>query len=101
LGSVIITRWYEFPVITTLAAAVFWIPTLLLTWIVYHLDKSARDDGMYSKQKESYMERMDQYTAAHGKYSEYVQLKAEAGKLEILAKYPDLKNTESSTSTSS
>ena len=101
LGSVIITRWYEFPVITTLAAAVFWIPTLLLTWIVYRLDKSARDDGMYSKQKESYMERMDQYTAAHGKYSEYVQLKAEAGKLDILAKYPDLKTNDSSTSTSS
>ncbi|MBT4407636.1 MAG: hypothetical protein HOC79_07175 [Euryarchaeota archaeon] len=94
------TRWGEWNV-KELGVALLLLATLLATRIVYRLDKSARDDGMYSKEKETYMERMDQYTAAHGKYSEYLELKAEAGKLEILAKYPDLKNTESSTSTSS
>ena len=100
LGSAITTSWHDFPVTTIISAAVVWLPTLLVTMIVYRLDKSARD-GMYTKEKETYMELMNQYTAAQTKYSEYIELKAEAGKLDILAKNPDLKNNDSSTSTSS
>jgi hypothetical protein len=93
--------WVDDFVVSEQLVAVVWLATLLLTLIVYRLDKSARDDGMYSKEKETYMELMDQYKAAQAKYSEYIELKAEAGKMDILAKYPDLKNNDSSTSTSS
>ena len=86
--------------VNDLVVAAIWLATLFFTWIVYRLDKSARD-GMYTKEKETYMELMNQYTAAQTKYSEYIELKAEAGKLDILAKNPGLKNNDSSTSTSS
>jgi len=75
-----------------------WALSLLTLIALVRFDRSARGNGWYAKEKETYVGMMDLYSKAQAKHYEYVELRAAAEAQEILEKYPQLNKTVSSRS---
>lgn len=73
-----------------------WSLSLLTLISLVRFDRSARGNGWYAKEKETYVGMMDLYSKAQAKHYEYVELRAAAEAQEILEKYPQLDKTKSS-----
>lgn len=72
-----------------------WALSLLTLIALVRFDRSARGNGWYAKEKETYVGMMDLYSKAQAKHYEYVELRAAAEAQEILEKYPQLDKTVS------
>jgi hypothetical protein len=72
-----------------------WALSLLTLIALVRFDRSARGNGWYAKEKETYVGMMDLYSKAQAKHYEYVELRAAAEAQEILEKYPQLNKTVS------
>jgi hypothetical protein len=71
-----------------------WVISVFILISLIRFDKSARNSGMYGKEKESYRGLMDLYNKAQQAHYEYVELRAAAEAQQILEKYPQLKKSE-------
>lgn len=67
-----------------------WSISLFILLCLIRFDKSARNNGMYSKEKETYGSLMDLYNKAQTAHYEYVELRAAAEAQQIIEKYPQL-----------
>ena len=76
-----------------------WALSLLTLLALVRFDRSARGNGWYAKEKETYVGMMDLYSKAQAKHYEYVELRAAAEAQEILEKYPQLDTSKTSRST--
>lgn len=76
-----------------------WALSLLTLIALVRFDRSARGNGWYAKEKETYVGMMDLYSKAQAKHYEYVELRAAAEAQEILEKYPQLDTSKSGRST--
>lgn len=76
-----------------------WSLSLLTLIALVRFDRSARGNGWYAKEKETYVGMMDLYSKAQAKHYEYVELRAAAEAQEILEKYPQLDTSKSGRST--
>ena len=74
-----------------------WGLSLLSLVSLVRFDRSARGNGWYAKEKETYVGMMDLYSKAQAKHYEYVELRAAAEAQEILEKYPQLDKSKSGT----
>ena len=74
-----------------------WSLSLLTLISLVRFDRSARGNGWYAKEKETYVGMMDLYSKAQAKHYEYVELRAAAEAQEILEKYPQLDSSKSGT----
>ena len=74
-----------------------WSLSLLTLISLVRFDRSARGNGWYAKEKETYVGMMDLYSKAQAKHYEYVELRAAAEAQEILEKYPQLDTSKSGT----
>jgi len=74
-----------------------WSLSLLALISLVRFDRSARGNGWYAKEKETYVAMMDLYSKAQAKHYEYVELRAAAEAQEILEKYPQLDTSKSGT----
>lgn len=72
-----------------------WALSLLTLLSLVRFDRSARGNGWYAKEKETYVGMMDLYSKAQAKHYEYVELRAAAEAQEILEKYPQLDTSKS------
>ncbi|HJL97278.1 MAG TPA: hypothetical protein QF401_03925, partial [Candidatus Poseidoniaceae archaeon] len=72
-----------------------WALSLLTLISLIRFDRSARGNGWYAKEKETYVGMMDLYSKAQAKHYEYVELRAAAEAQEILEKYPQLDKAKS------
>ena len=72
-----------------------WSLSLLTLISLVRFDRSARGNGWYAKEKETYVGMMDLYSKAQAKHYEYVELRAAAEAQEILEKYPQLDTSKS------
>ena len=72
-----------------------WTLSLLTLISLIRFDRSARGNGWYAKEKETYVGMMDLYSKAQAKHYEYVELRAAAEAQEILEKYPQLDKAKS------
>ncbi len=75
-----------------------WALSLFTLLALVRFDRSARGNGWYAKEKETYVGMMDLYSKAQAKHYEYVELRAAAEAQEILEKYPQLDKSKSSAS---
>jgi hypothetical protein len=75
-----------------------WALSLFTLLALVRFDRSARGNGWYAKEKETYVGMMDLYSKAQAKHYEYVELRAAAEAQEILEKYPQLDKTKSGVS---
>ena len=75
-----------------------WALSLFTLMALVRFDRSARGNGWYAKEKETYVGMMDLYSKAQAKHYEYVELRAAAEAQEILEKYPQLDKSKSSAS---
>ena len=73
-----------------------WALSLFTLLALVRFDRSARGNGWYAKEKETYVGMMDLYSKAQAKHYEYVELRAAAEAQEILEKYPQLDKSKSS-----
>ena len=73
-----------------------WALSLFTLLALVRFDRSARGNGWYAKEKETYVGMMDLYSKAQAKHYEYVELRAAAEAQEILEKYPLLDKSRSS-----
>jgi len=76
-----------------------WGMSLFTLLCLVRFDRSARGNGWYAKEKETYVGMMDLYSKAQAKHYEYVELRAAAEAQEILEKYPQLDTSKSGRST--
>ena len=76
--------------------ASMWALSLFTLLALVRFDRSARGNGWYAKEKETYVGMMDLYSKAQAKHYEYVELRAAAEAQEILEKYPQLDKSKSS-----
>lgn len=72
-----------------------WGMSLFTLLCLVRFDRSARGNGWYAKEKETYVGMMDLYSKAQAKHYEYVELRAAAEAQEILEKYPQLDSSKS------
>ena len=67
-----------------------WVISLFLLIVLIRFDKSARNSGMYGKEKESYGRSMELWNDAQQAHYKYVELRAAAEAQQIIEKYPQL-----------
>ena len=71
-----------------------WLPTFFFFFLLYRMDKAARDGQTYHMEKVAYQEAMTRYTEAKNAYFELLTLQAEVRKQEIRDENPNLPNSE-------
>ena len=71
-----------------------WLPTMFFFYLLYRMDKAARDGQTYHMEKVAYQEAMTRYTEAKNTYFELLTLQAEVRKQEIRDENPNLPNSE-------
>ena len=86
-GSVPFTNGYS-PNDAILGAT--WAISLFILLCLVRFDKSARSNGMYAKEKESYGRSMELHDKAQQAHYKYVELRAAAEAQQIIEKYPQL-----------
>jgi hypothetical protein len=86
-GSVPFTNGYS-PNDAILGAS--WAISLFILIVLIRFDKSARNSGMYGKEKESYGRSMELWNDAQQAHYKYVELRAAAEAQQIIEKYPQL-----------
>ena len=86
-GSVPFTNGYS-PNDAILGAT--WAVSLFILLCLVRFDKSARSNGMYAKEKESYGRSMELHDKAQQAHYKYVELRAAAEAQQIIEKYPQL-----------
>ncbi len=86
-GSVPLTNGYS-PNDAILGAS--WAISLFILIVLIRFDKSARNSGMYGKEKESYGRSMELWNDAQQAHYKYVELRAAAEAQQIIEKYPQL-----------
>ena len=94
-GLNVVTEYSSGPI----QVASMWSLSLFTLLALVRFDRSARGNGWYAKEKETYVGMMDLYSKAQAKHYEYVELRAAAEAQEILEKYPQLDKSKSSVST--
>lgn len=67
-----------------------WAISLFILIVLIRFDKSARSNGMYAKEKESYGRSMELHDKAQQAHYKYVELRAAAEAQQIIEKYPQL-----------
>lgn len=93
-GLNVVTEYSSGP----MQVASMWALSLFTLLALVRFDRSARGNGWYAKEKETYVGMMDLYSKAQAKHYEYVELRAAAEAQEILEKYPQLDKSKSSVS---
>lgn len=91
-GLNVVTEYSSGPI----QVASMWALSLFTLLALVRFDRSARGNGWYAKEKETYVGMMDLYSKAQAKHYEYVELRAAAEAQEILEKYPQLDKSKSS-----
>lgn len=91
-GLNVVTEYSSGPI----QVASMWSLSLFTLLALVRFDRSARGNGWYAKEKETYVGMMDLYSKAQAKHYEYVELRAAAEAQEILEKYPQLDKSKSS-----
>jgi len=86
-GSVPFTNGYS-PNTAILGAT--WAISLFILLSLVRFDRSARSNGMYAKEKESYGRSMELHDKAQQAHYKYVELRAAAEAQQIIEKYPQL-----------